>query len=93
MQRFSPWFYSKNRPFSRMFFLSKKSQKETFFDILDRKKFFLDQKRKVLKNSKKSTFCKRVSPWFLSKTRRHCYKIFFELKWKKESFFDILDRK
>ena len=75
------------------FFLSKKSQKETFFDILDRKKFFLDQKRKVLKNSKKSTFCKGVSPWFLSKTRRHCYKIFFEQKWKKESFFDILDRK
>ena len=32
-----PWFLSKNRPFSYMFFLSKKSQKETFFDILDRK--------------------------------------------------------
>ena len=33
---FSPWFLSKNRPFSYMFFLCKKSQKETFFDILDR---------------------------------------------------------
>ena len=27
----SPWFLSKNRPFSYMFFFSKKSQKETFF--------------------------------------------------------------
>ena len=37
----SPCFSSKNRPFSHMFFLSKKSQKETFFDILDRKKMLL----------------------------------------------------
>ena len=50
------WFLSKNRPFSHIFFLSKKSQRETFFDILDRKECFLDHKREVLKNSKKSTF-------------------------------------
>ena len=62
----SPWFLSKNRPFSHMFFLSIKSQKETFFDILHRKECFLDHKRKVLKNPKKLTFSKGVSPWFLS---------------------------
>ena len=32
-----PWFLSKNPPFSYLFFLSEKSQKQTVFDILDRK--------------------------------------------------------
>ena len=59
---FSPWFFSKNRPFSYMFFLTKKNQKERFFDILDRKECLLDLKSEILKRSKKSTFCKRVSP-------------------------------
>ena len=58
-QGVSPWFLSKNRPFSHMFFLGKKSKRETFSDILDRKQCFLDHKREVLKNSKKSTFWKR----------------------------------
>ena len=89
----SPWFLSQNRPFSHMFFLSKKSQKETFFDILDRKECFLDHKRKVLKNSKKLTFSKGVNPWFFSSTRPFYYKSFFEQKRKKETCFDILDRK
>ena len=89
----SPWFLSKNRPFSHMFFLGKKSKRETFSDILDRKECFLDHKREVLKNSKKSTFCKGVSPWFLCKNRPFSYNIFFEQKRKKETFFDILDRK
>ena len=73
----SPWFFSKNRPFSYMFFLTKKSQKERFFDILDRNECFLDLKSEVLKRSKKSTFCKRVSPWFLSKNRLFSYMFFF----------------
>ena len=89
----SPWFLSKNRPFPYIFFSSKKSKKKTFFDILDRKECFLDQQRKVLKNSKKSTFCKGVSPWLLCKNRPFSYNIFFEQKRKKETFFDILDRK
>ena len=33
----SPWFLSKNRLVSHRVFLSKESQKETCFDILDRK--------------------------------------------------------
>ena len=73
----SPWFLSKNRPFSYMFFiLSKESQKQTFFDILDRKERFIHHKIKVLKTTKKSTFCKRLSPWFLSKNRPVSYMFF-----------------
>ena len=59
------------------FFLSKKSQKETFFDILDKNECFLDHKRKVLKNSRKSTFCKGVSPLFLSQNGPFSHMFFF----------------
>ena len=72
----SPWFLSKNRPFSHMFLLSKKSHKETFFDILDIKKYFLNLKSETLAKSKKSTFCKGVSPWFFSKNRPFSYMFF-----------------
>ena len=90
---FSPWFFSKNRPFSHMFFfLSKKSQKETFFDILDRKEWVLDHKRKVLKNSKKSTFCNGVTPWFLSKNRPFPHTFFLSKQSQKETFIYLLHR-
>ena len=90
----SPWFLSKNRPFSYMFFiLSKESQKQTFFDILDRKERFIHHKIKVLKNRKKSTFCERLSPWFLSKNRPVSYMFFFSEKSQKETIFDILENK
>ena len=69
------------------FFLIKKSQKERFFDILDKNECFLDLKSEVLKRSKKSTFCKRVSPWFLSKNRLFSYMFFFSQKSQKETFF------
>ena len=49
--------------------------------------------KKVLKNSKKSTFCKGVSPWFLSKNRPFSHFFFLSKKSQKETFFDILDRK
>ena len=64
--------------FFKYVFFSKESQKETFFDILDRKEFFLDLKSQVLKKSKKSTFCKRASAWFLSKNRPFSYMFFFQ---------------
>ena len=83
----SPWFLSKNRPFPHIFVFSKISKKKTFFDILDRKEWFLDHKRKVLKNYKKSTFCEGVIPWFLCKNRPLSYKTFFAQKRKKEIFF------
>ena len=88
----SPWFLSKNRPFFHMFFFSQKSQKEGFFDILDRKEYFLDLKGELLKKSKKSTFCKGVSPWFFSKNRPFSCMFFLTKKSQKERFFDILDR-
>ena len=76
-----------------LFFLSKKRQKETFLHILDRNECFLDHKRKVPKNAKKSTFCKGVSPWFLSKNRPFSYMSFFQQKKPKRTIFDILHRK
>ena len=89
----SPWFLQKNRPVSYMCFFSKKSQKQTVFDILDTKESFLDLKSKVLKMSRKSTFCKGVSPWFLSKKRPFSYMFFLSKKSQKQTGFDILDRK
>ena len=87
----SPWFLSKNRPFSHMFLLCKKSHKETFFDILDRKECFLDLKSEVLKKSKKSKFSKGVSPWLFSKNRPFFICFFLAKKARKKNFFDILD--
>ena len=63
-----------------MFFLSKQSKKETYFDILDSKECFLDLKSETLAKSKKSAFCKGVSPWFLSKNRPFSYMFFFDQK-------------
>ena len=82
----SPWFLSKNRPFSHIFFLSKKRQKETFFHILDRNECFLDHKRKVPKNAKKSILCKGVSPWFLSKNGPFSHMFLLSKKARKEHF-------
>ena len=55
-KRVSPWFLSKNRTFCHVCLLGKSSQKRSFFGILDKKECFLDQKKEVLKNDKKSTF-------------------------------------
>ena len=71
-------------------FFDQKSQQQTVFDILDTKECFLDLRSEVLKKSRKSTFCKGVSPWFLSKKRPFCC-IFFSNKAIKKTFFDILD--
>ena len=63
-------FFKKSTFFSYVFFLSKKSHKEKFFDILDRRECFLDHKRKILKNSKKNRhfakglvhgFCQKIN--------------------------------
>ena len=85
--------FLKKSTFSSSVLLSKESKKETFFDILDSKECFLDLKSEVLKNSKKSAFCKRVSLWFLSKNRPFSYMFFFRKKSQKQTFFDIMDRK
>ena len=76
-----------------MFLLSKQSKKETYFDILDSKECFFDLKSETLAKSKKSPFCKEVSPWFLSKNRPFSHMFFLGKKSKRETFSDILDRK
>ena len=62
------------------FFLTKKSQKERVFDILDRKESFLDLKSEVVAKSKKSTFCNGVSPWFFSNNQPFSYMFLFLAK-------------
>ena len=55
--------FVKKSTFFLYFFFSKGSQKETFFDILDRKECFLYLKSEVLKKSRKLEFGNEVSPW------------------------------
>ena len=57
-KEFSPWFLSKKRTFYHLCFLGESSQKRSFFDILDKKECFLDQKNEVLKMFKISKFGK-----------------------------------
>ena len=86
----SPWSSLKIWPFSYMFFFfSKESQKKTVFYILECKEYFLHLKSEVLKNSKKWTFCKGVSPWFLSKNRPFPHIFFFRAKRAREKQFFI----
>ena len=62
----SPWFLSKSRTFYHVCLLGKLSQKRSFFDILDKKKSSLDQKKwRFKKLKKKSNFSKAVCQWFL----------------------------
>ena len=82
----SPWFLSKNRPFSHFFFLTKKSQKEILFHILDRKECFLDLKSEVLKNLKKWTFCRGLVHGFCQKINLSLICFFFVKKATKKHF-------
>ena len=86
-KRVSPWFLSKNRTFCHLCLLGKSSQKRSFFGILDKKECFLDQKKEVLKNDKKSTFSKGVSPKFLSKNRTFYQLSFLGKSRQKRSFW------
>ena len=74
------------------FFFSKKGRKKNFLIFWIENKVFWTSKVKFSQSRKKSTFCKGVSPWFLSKNRPFPY-MFFEQKKQKETFFHILDRK
>ena len=89
----SPWILSKNRTFSYRFFLQKLCEKKSFFDILDRKQSFYDQKIEVLTTAIKWTFFKGVCPWILSKNRTFPYCFFSQKLCQKRSFFDIYERK
>ena len=86
-------FVNKSTFFLYVFFWAKKSQKKTFLNILDSKDKFLDLKSKVLKNSKKSTFCKEISLWCSSNNRPFSYMFFFSKKSQNEKLFNILEKK
>ena len=77
LQRGQFMVFVKKSTFFLYVFFSKKTQKERFFDILDRKECFFDLKSEVLKKSKKSKFSKGVSPWLFSKNRPFSYMFFF----------------
>ena len=53
--------------FFRSFILGKISQKNVFYEILERRNASLDYKNKKFEKSKNWDFCKGVSPWFWSK--------------------------
>ena len=75
-----------------IFFFSQKSQKETFFYILDSKECFLDPKSEILAKSKKSTFCEGLVHGF---SQKMALLLICSLskESQKETFFDLLERK
>ena len=64
-----------------------------YVDTLDRTGLFLDQKIKVLKRAKKRTFCKRVSPWILSKNRTFPYWSLSQKSYQKRSLLILWKEK
>ena len=58
----NPWFWSKNGHFfQRFFFLGNIGDENSFYDILERKNFFLGYKNEKLKKSKNSHLYKGVN--------------------------------
>ena len=76
-KRVNPWFWSKNRHFSNLFFLGNIGKENVFYDILERKNAILGYKNKKFKKSKNWHFCKGVNPWFWSKNG-HFSNLFFK---------------
>ena len=59
------WFWYKNGHFSNCFFLGNIGQENVFYDILERKNAFLDDKNKKFKKPKNCDYSEVVNPWFL----------------------------
>ena len=74
-------------------FLGTPRQKRVFFNILDRKQYFLDHKREVFKNVRKIGFFKGVSPCFCQKNRAFYHVVFLGKPRQRRLFFDILEIK
>ena len=73
---FNPWFWSKSSHFSNFFFRQYSSE-NVFYDILERKNFFLSYKDKKFITSKNWYFSNGVNPWFWSKSS-HSSIFFFK---------------
>ena len=92
-KRVNPWFRSKNGHFSNFLFLGNIYQENVFYDILDRKNYFLGYKNIKFKKSKNSHFLRGVNLWFWSK-KGHFYNFFFLGNIGQENvFYDIVQRK
>ena len=89
----SPWILSINRNFSYRCFLQKLCLKKSFFDVLDRKQSFYDQKIEFLTGANKWTFFKGVCPWILSKNRTSSYGRFLQKSYQKWSFLILWKEK
>ena len=80
-------------PLFKLFFLGNIGQENVFYDIVERKNYFLGYKNKKFKNSKNWDFFKGVNPWFCPKMA--IIPTFFLMRYISEEnvFYDILDRK
>ena len=83
---------SKNGHFSNFFFLGIISQKNVFYDILERKNAFLRYKNRKFKKSKIWHFSKGVNPWFWSKNG-HSSTFFLADIREKNIFYNAIKRK
>ena len=81
----NPQFWTKIAIF-QLFYLGNISQKNVFYDILERKNAFLGYKNKKFEKSKHSPFSKGVKPWFLSKNGFFGTFIFYVIQARKMSF-------
>ena len=72
---FNPWFWSKNDHFFKFSFLGNLNQENVFYNILERKNFFLRYKNNKFKKSKNWHFSKAVNPLFCSKNG-HFFQLF-----------------
>ena len=89
----NPWFWSKNGHFSNFYFLGNVSQKNVFYDILERKNAYLGYKIKKFKKSKNGHFPKGGNPWFWSKKWPFSNFYFLSNIGQENPFYDILEQK
>ena len=82
-----------NWPFSHLSSLGNIGQENVFYDILERKKAFLEYKNKKFKKSKNWHFSKGVGPWFWSKIGHFSTLFFLGNIGQENVFYDILERK
>ena len=84
---------SKYRAFYHVGFLGKLMKKRLFFNIVNRKEYFLEQKSEVSNRSKISNFSKGLVFFFLVQKLSFLPCGFLGKPWKKRSTFNILNRK
>ena len=86
-------FVKKSTFFLYVFLLAKKAKNKHFLILWIENKAVWTSKVKFSQSRKKSTFCKGVSSWFLTKNRPFSYMFFFIKKSQKEIYFHILGSK